>query len=155
MVGSLYQYLSAVYCSQEEYASEAETLNVSLYKVLPNYDSFEETVEECWKETHPEIELNFTDWNCYSKEVPDDLDVFVFDTTSLDAFVQKGYLLALSEEEIQDYDDLIPAFMERCRVNGVSYVVPQILCTDLLYTRKEDESLKNVHNVNALLRRNT
>lgn len=131
-------------------AAEAESLNVSLYKVLPDYDSFEETVEECWKEIHPEIELNFVDWDCYSKEVPDDLDVFVFDTTSLDAFAKKGYLLALSEEDIQDYDDLIPSFIEGCRVNGVIYVVPQILCTDFLYTRKEDESLKNVHNVNEL-----
>ena len=72
------------------------TLNVSLYKYIPDYDAFEKTVSECWKEKHPEVELNFTDWDCYSKQVPDDLDVFVFDTLSLDAFAGKGCLLALS-----------------------------------------------------------
>ena len=131
-------------------AADPAALNVSLYKVLPDYDSFEKTVEECWKEIHPEVELNFVDWDCYSGEVPEDLDVFVFDTVSLDAFAQKGCLLTLSEEDIQDYDDLIPAFLEGCRVNGDICVIPQILCTDLLYTRKDDEGLKNVHNIDEL-----
>ena len=131
-------------------SADQEVLNVSLYKVLPDYDSFEEIVEECWSEMHPEIGLNFVDWDCYSGEVPEDLDVFVFDTTSLDAFAQKGYLLALSAEDIQDYDDLIPSFMEGCLVYGTFYAVPQILCTDLLYTRKDDDDLKNVQNIDDL-----
>ncbi|MBR2699559.1 MAG: thiamine pyridinylase [Clostridia bacterium] len=131
-------------------AAEQEALNVSLYKVLPDYDSFEETVEACWSEIHPEAGLNFVDWDCYSGKVPEDLDVFVFDTTSLDAFAQKGYLLALSAEDIQDYDDLIPSFVEGCRVDGEIYAVPQILCTDLLYTRKDDDDLKNVQNIDDL-----
>ena len=129
---------------------QTEILNVTLYKVLPDYESFEKTVTECWNEKHPEVELNFVDWDCYSGSVPDDLDVFVIDTTSLDAFVEKGYLLALSEEDIEDYDDLIPSFMEGCRVNGEIYVVPQLLCTDLLYTRKGDDVLENVKNIDEL-----
>lgn len=126
------------------------TLNVSLYKYIPDYNAFEKIVSECWKEKHPEVELNFTDWDCYSKEVPDDLDVFVFDTLSLDAFAGKGCLLALSREDIQDYDDLIPSFMEGCRVIDEICAVPQFLCTDLLYTRKEDAALKNVDSIYAL-----
>ena len=90
------------------------------------------------------------DWDCYSGGVPDDLDVFVFDTTSLDAYIRKGYLLPLSEEDIQDYDDLIPSFMEGCRVDGVLYAVPQILCTDLLYTLKDDIDLKNTQSIDEL-----
>ena len=131
-------------------AGKQVTLNVSLYKSLPEYDSFKRTVEECWKEKHPEVRLNFVDWDCYSETVPDDLDVFVLDAVNLDAFAQKGYLLELPEEEIQDHDDLIPSFMEGCRVNEAVYVIPQMLCTDLLYTRKDDDSLRNVHNINDL-----
>ena len=143
--------LNVCFANEEAaYASKQAILNVSLYKILPNYDSFEETVEECWKEKHSEVKLNFVDWNCYSGEVPEDLDVFVFDATSLDAFVGKEYLLALSEEDIQDYHDLIPSFVEGCRVNGVIYAVPQILCTDLLYTRKGDNALKDVENIGEL-----
>ncbi len=45
-------------------AGKQVTLNVSLYKSLPEYDSFVRTVEECWKEKHPEVRLNFVDWDC-------------------------------------------------------------------------------------------
>ncbi len=130
--------------------SEPVVLNVSLYKSIPDYDSFEKTVGQCWKEIHPEAELNFVDWDCYSGTVPDDLDVFVLDTLSLDAFAEKDYLLALSEEEIQDYDDLIPSFVEGCRVDGEICAIPQLLCTDLLYTRKDDAGLKNVKSIHEL-----
>ena len=133
-----------------DHTVKQETLNVSLYRGLPDYDSFEETVKECWSAIHPEAGLNFVDWDCYSGEVPGDLDVFVFDTTSLDAFARKGYLLTLSAEEIQDYDDLIPSFMEGSRVNGAICAVPQILCTDLLYTRKGEDDLKDVQNIDGL-----
>ena len=126
------------------------TLNVSLYKIVPDYDSFERTAKECRKEKYPEVKLNFVGRDCYSGAVPDDLDVFVFDSMSLDTFARKGSLLNLPEEEIQDYDDLIPSFVEGSRVNGVMYVVPQILCTDLLYTRKADDDLRNVQNIKEL-----
>lgn len=130
--------------------SDPITLTVSLYKVIPDYDSFEKTVEECWKEKHPDVKLIFSDWDCYSRIVPEDLDVFVIDGLSMDAFADKGDLLALSEEDIQDYDDLIPSFVNGCRVNDEIYVIPQILCSDLLYTRKEDVDLKNVDNIHDL-----
>lgn len=94
--------------------SDPITLNVSLYKSLPHYDSFQTTVEECWNEKHPDVKLNFFDWDCYSGILPENLDVFVLDSITLDSFSQKGCLLALSEEDIQDFDDLIPPFAEGC-----------------------------------------
>lgn len=129
---------------------EPLVLNVSLYKNLPDYDAFEKTVEECWKEKHPDILLSFSDWDCYSGEAPDDLDVFVFDTLSLDAFIKKGYLLELSEKEIADYEDLIAPFVEGCRDDGKIYALPQMICTDLLYTRKENVQLRNVTKISEL-----
>ncbi len=126
------------------------TLNVSLYREIPDYDSFEEMVRACWAEKHPEVELNFVEWDCYGTEVPDDLDVFVFDTVNLDTFVEKGYLLVLSEEDIRDYEDLIPSMIEGCRINGSLCAVPQFLCTDLLYTRKGDLPMQDVQSVDDL-----
>lgn len=130
--------------------SDPITLNVSLYKSIPHYDSFEKTVEECWSEKHPDVKLNFADWDCYGRTLPEDLDVFVFDSISLDFLSEKGCLLPLSEEDIEDYNDLIPAFAEGCRVNGQICAVPQLLCTDLLYTRKNDADLKNADNIHDL-----
>lgn len=123
---------------------EHVTLNLALYKTIPDYDSFAETVKECWRELHPETDLNIVDWDCYSGEVPEDLDVFVFDSMDLVRYAAKGALLALEEKDVQDYDDLIPSFTEGCRVDGTLYALPEFLCTDLLYTRKGDAELENV-----------
>ena len=131
-------------------APEPVSLNVSLYPVLPDYASFEETVAACWRERHPEVALHFVSWDCYDAEVPEDLDVFVFDTINLDTFAEKGCLLALSEEEIRDFDGLIPGVMDGCRVDGTICAVPQFLCADLLYTRKGDAELKDVRSIDGL-----
>ena len=138
-------------CSQETpTATEPVTLNVSLFRYIPDYDSFEQKVSTLWIEKHPDVKLNFIDWDSYSGEVPEDLDVFVFDTLNLDTFAEKGYLLPLSKEDIQDYDDLIAPAMEGCLVNGDIVAVPQFLCTPLLYTRKDDHELDEVTNIDQL-----
>ena len=154
---TLYIFLAVILCMvvclvilKTGNTPEPVTMNVSLYKVVPDYDSFKKTIADRWKEKHPEVELNFENWDCYSGEVPESLDVFVFDTISLDSFAEKGFLLALSEKDIQDYNDLIPSFVEGCRVNGTLYAIPQFLCADLLYTRKNDADLKNVQNIDSL-----
>ncbi len=154
---TLYIFLAVILCMvvclvilKTGNTPEPVTMNVSLYKVVPDYDSFKKTIADRWKEKHPEVELNFENWDCYSGEVPEGLDVFVFDTISLDSFAERGFLLALSEKDIQDYNDLIPSFVEGCRVNGTLCVIPQFLCTDLLYTRKKDADLKNVQNIDDL-----
>ena len=154
---TLYIFLAVILCMvvclvilKTGNTPEPVTMNVSLYKVVPDYDSFKKTIADRWKEKHPEVELNFENWDCYSGEVPEGLDVFVFDTISLDSFAERGFLLALSEKDIQDYNDLIPSFVEGCRVNGTLYAIPQFLCADLLYTRKNDADLKNVQNIDSL-----
>ena len=154
---TLYIFLAVILCMvvclvilKTGNTPEPVTMNVSLYKVVPDYDSFKKTIADRWKEKHPEVELNFENWDCYSGEVPEGLDVFVFDTISLDSFAERGFLLALSEKDIQDYNDLIPSFVEGCRVNGTLYAIPQFLCADLLYTRKKDADLKNVQNIDDL-----
>ena len=120
-------------------AAEPVTLNVALYGYIPDYGSFEDTVRESWEEAHPEVKLHFVQWDCYESVVPDDLDVFVFDAINLDVFADAGSLLPLSEEDIEDYDDLIPSFMNGCRIDGTIYAVPQLLCTDFLFTRKSGQ----------------
>ena len=154
---TLYIFLAVILCMvvclvilKTGNTPEPVTMNVSLYKVVPDYDSFKKTIADRWKEKHPEVELNFENWDCYSGEVPEGMDVFVFDTISLDSFAERGFLLALSEKDIQDYNDLIPSFVEGCRVNGTLCVIPQFLCTDLLYTRKKDADLKTVQNIDDL-----
>ena len=131
-------------------AAEPVTLNVALYGYIPDYGSFEDTVRESWEEAHPEVKLHFVQWDCYESVVPDDLDVFVFDAINLDVFADAGSLLPLSEEDIEDYDDLIPSFMNGCRIDGTIYAVPQLLCTDFLFTRKSDTGMSEIKSIDGL-----
>ena len=138
-------------CSQNtQKASESVTLNVSLYGFIPDYSSFEETVKTFWEEKHPDVKLNFVEWDGYSEEGLDDLDVFVFDTLNLDTFAAKGYLLPLTKADIQAYDDLLAPAMEGCLVDGEIVAVPQFLCSALLFTRKDDAELDGVKNLDQL-----
>ena len=130
--------------------SEPESINLALYQVIPEYENFETTVKECWQAKHPDVELNIVDWDCYDDEVPADLDVFVIDTTNLDIFADKGYLLPLDEAKITEYDDLIPAFADGCSVDDTLYAIPQLLCADILYTRRSDNELKGIDRITTL-----
>lgn len=38
-------------------SEEQITLNLALYPLVPDYESFEETVEKCWSEQHPDVRL--------------------------------------------------------------------------------------------------
>ena len=42
--------------------------------------------------------LELVDWYCYDEDLPDDLDVFVFDGIYLTEYLEKGYLLPIPEE---------------------------------------------------------
>ena len=115
---TLYIFLAVILCMvvclvilKTGNTPEPVTMNVSLYKVVPDYDSFKKTISDRWKEKHPEVELNFENWDCYSGEVPEGLDVFVFDTISLDSFAEGmrayiGYSEAMNEmgESASDMD---------------------------------------------------
>ena len=78
------------------------------------------------------------------------LDVFVFDAIYLSSFVEEGYLLPIPEEKIQNREDLLPFAMEGCRSDGKLYALPQMLCTDFLYTRKDDSDLSGVSDLLTL-----
>ena len=51
-----------------------------------------------WEAKHPDMKLELVDWYCYDEDLPDDLDVFVFDGIYLTEYLEKGYLLPIPEE---------------------------------------------------------
>ena len=50
-----------------------------------------------WEAKHPDTKLELVDWYCYDEDLPDDLDVFVFDDIYLTEYLEKGYLLPIPE----------------------------------------------------------
>ena len=128
------------------------TLTLALYSLIPDYDSFEATVRACWQERRPDVPLDVVIWDCYGDEAPDNLDVFVLDVAGMDGLIRKGRLLPLPTSFIRDYGDFLPCIIESCRTHGLLFVVPQMICTDLLFTRKTDEELKDVSTIPDLFR---
>ena len=129
-------------------AAKKETvLNVALYPYVPDQTRFQQSIEAAWSELHPEIELNFVSWDCYAEDPTEDLDLFVYDAAYLYDFLERGYLLPLSKEDIRDADDFFPYALSACQADGITYALPQLLCTNLLYVREDDTEMKAVNNV--------
>lgn len=130
--------------------SESTSLNVALYGYVPDPERFEKAVSNAWTELHPDVELNFIGWDCYEKDPANDLDVFVFDSIYLLSFIEKGYLLPIPDDKIQNKNDLLSFAIEGCTIDGNVYAIPQIVCTNLLYTRKNDTELTSVTDIATL-----
>ena len=124
--------------------SETRTLRASLYPIVPDMERYKKAVTMHWEAKNPDTKLELVDWYCYDEDLPDDLDVFVFDGIYLTEYLEKGYLLPIPEEAIQDIEDFIPFTTDGLRRDGTFCAVPQLICTSLLYTRKGDTELADV-----------
>lgn len=137
-------------CFAVEAAEEQQVLNVALYGYVPDTERFENAVAEQWEEVQPNVELNFVEWDCYEDVPNEEVDVFVFDAIYLLDYIDKGYLLPLAAEDIEDSEDILDFALEGCTYNDTIYAIPQIICTNLLYYREGDETLANVDTIDEL-----
>lgn len=126
------------------------TLEVALYPYVPDLERFQEIVRDVWEREHPDVLLHFSYWDCYASDPDPMLDVFVFDGIYLSSFAAEEYLLPMPSEIIQGREDIFPYALEGCFYEGKLYALPQLLCTDLLYTRKEDAALSGVSDILTL-----
>ncbi|RDU22245.1 thiamine pyridinylase [Anaerosacchariphilus polymeriproducens] len=136
-------------CSADE-ENKKSNLNVALYGYVPDLERFKNALEEKWKKVEPQVDLNFVSWDCYESDPPQNLDVFVFDAIYLSHFVEKEYLTPLDPNVIENRSDILPFALDGCTVNGKIYAIPQIVCTNLLYTRAGDNTLDHVSTVPEL-----
>ncbi|MCR6109975.1 thiamine pyridinylase [Bacillus sp. A301a_S52] len=148
---SIFSYSSHVYGDgQLTDTDDVESLTVALYPYVPDLERFEKAVAEEWATVQPNISLNFIDWDGYSTDPDDDLDVFVFDAIYLSHFIEEDYLMPLTLDEIDESSDILSFALDGVTVSGDVYAIPQIVCTNLLYTRAGDTSLSGVSSVPEL-----
>ena len=126
------------------------TLNIALYPYVPRLNQFKETISDHWERHYPDVALNFVDWDCYSEDPPNDLDVFVFDAIFFQYFVSKDYLKPIKISEIDDWADILEYALEGSQISGVYYGIPQFGCTNILYYREGDKALKNAHTLSEV-----
>lgn len=138
---------SAESVGNTDVTDNSKTLNVALYGYVPRPSQFKEVVSNNFKALEPDVSLNFVDWDCYSDDPSNNIDVFVFDAIFLTYFAEKGYLMPFSPDEIDNKDDIFNFALNGCKNDGTIYGIPQLGCTNLFFYRKDDKCLKNVKNV--------
>ncbi|WP_197258653.1 thiamine pyridinylase [Paenibacillus dendritiformis] len=134
-------------------ASSDITLKVAIYPYVPDPARFQAAVLDQWQRQEPGVKLEFTDWDSYSADPPDDLDVFVLDSIFLSHFVDAGYLLPFGSQDIDQAEDVIPFALQGAKRDGKVYGLPQILCTNLLFYRKGDLNIGQVDNIYELYKK--
>ncbi len=130
----------------------APPLSVALYRYVPDLSRFKTAIQAEWMKRHPNQSLKFVDWNCYESEPQANVDVMVFDDMYLPHYVRQGYLLSLTDQDLENKDDFLPLALDASRIKGTLYGIPQILCTDLLYYRQGDRPLARVRTMDDLYR---
>ena len=138
---------------EKEVQNQKLTLEVALFPYVPDRVRFQEAVSDAWKREHPDVSLHFADWDCYASDPDLSIDVFVFDGIYLSSFVEEGYLLPIPKEKIRNKEDIIPFALKGCISGGKFYALPQLLCADFLYTRKDDAGLSDVSDIDTLYKR--
>lgn len=133
-----------------ELTASPAPLKLALYPYVPRPDQIQAAVESAWTHQHPDVPLEFVDWDCYSDDPPKDLDVFVFDAVFLDYFQSQGYLSPIAEREIENPADFFDYAFEGSRIGGEHYGIPQYGCTNVLFYRRGDRELEQASTLSEI-----
>jgi thiamine pyridinylase len=135
---------------QDVQLSGVRAINIALYPYVPRLDQFKQVISAAWAQQSPSVPLNYVDWDCYSQDPPNDLEVFVFDGIFLDYFVAAGFLSALQPGEIDNPADFLPYALNDSKINNVNYAIPQIGCGNILFYRQGDTALAQANTLTQI-----
>lgn len=125
-------------------------LKVALFPYVPNPKEAATLLATKWSDLHPDIKLEFIEWDGYDQDPPSDLDVFEFDSILLDHFVRNSFLQPLSLEDITDDEGFYEFALRGSMVDGTPYAVPRLACTPVLFYRRGDTAIENVTSIAEL-----
>lgn len=129
----------------------AKSLNVALFPYVPDVEKFQSIIESEWKKLHPEIALNFREWDCYDNpEIDDSLDVLTFDAVYLTEYAKNGELLAIEDTQINEKTDILNFVNEGIKYNNLYYGIPQMICANLFFYREDDSEMAAANTIDQL-----
>jgi len=137
--------------AQQEEVSSSQ-INVALYPYVPRLEQFKATISAAWKKIEPNVRLNFVEpWDGgYSIDPTDKIDIFVFESLFLEYFQAQGYLAALQENEIANFQDLPGYVVNDIKIDGKLYSIPQTGCFNLLFYRSGDKELEQAKSLDEV-----
>ncbi|MBR4347103.1 MAG: hypothetical protein IKP75_09280 [Oscillospiraceae bacterium] len=110
----------------------ADTLTYAVYPYLPDTAYYQELIEQRWAEAEPDIGLVRAEWDCYTQELPEDVDVLMYDAVMLDTLIEKGAVRPIEPGGIADKDDIYTFALDGLTVDGKLYGIPVFMCGNFL-----------------------
>lgn len=127
--------------------TDKKVLTVGLFKYVPDIKAFETALTAQWQAIEPDVALRFVDWDCYFEEPKS--DVFVFDALYAPQYIEQGLLYPLGKTIPES--SAYPAWtLEQASAQGTYYGIPQMVCMDTLFYRKDDAALSRVETMQQL-----
>lgn len=127
--------------------TDKKVLTVGLFRYVPDIKAFETALTAQWKNIEPDVTLRFVDWDCYFEEPKS--DVFVFDALYAPQYIEQGLLYPLGKTIPES--SAYPAWtLEQASSQGMYYGIPQMVCMDTLFYRKEDHAVSRVQTMQQL-----
>lgn len=128
-----------------------DTLTMAPYLYVPRLSQFIDIMQAQWTDLYPTTYLQVvTDWDCYSADPPDSIDVFVYDGIFFNHFRNQGYLQPIPSEVISNPEDILPYALDAGKVGDTYYSLPQIGCGNILFYRSGDVGIENAHSFQDL-----
>lgn len=135
------------FCAPVWAVENPKELVLALYPYVPRLEQFQNSIQQKWQEVEPNVKLKILsseDWDGgYGKEPPENVDVYVFDAIFLNYFKSKRLLLPLEKNEIEGKEDFLSYASEGVQFGDKFYAIPQLGCSNILFYRDKDTSLKN------------
>ena len=151
-IAVLFLLVFSVHTRTPVVAQQTTTLKVSLFPWVPSPKDIEQVVQNHWNRLHPDVSIEFVEWDCYGSDPPPDLDVFETDAIILDYFVQNGFVAQLTLNDIDAASDIYEFAIRGSAVDNSIYGIPRIACRPMLFYRCGDSAVRNAAGISELFR---
>ncbi len=123
------------------------TVTYSLYPYLPDVDYYRAIIEEEWDQIHPDVDLVYSDYNCYYDGAPEGIDVIMYDSLLEQSMISDGYLRPVEQQDIDGKEGFFEFTMIPAQGQSTLYGVPVLLCADFLIYDRNDPVLASADSV--------
>jgi thiamine pyridinylase len=127
-----------------------KALRVALFPYVPAPQQMQDLISRHWKERHPDVPVEFVNWDGYKKDPDPDLDVFEYDAIFLDHVVRNNFASPLNLSEIENVQDLLAFALSGSMVDGIPYGIPRLACSPVLFYRKGDREIEAAQSLRNL-----
>ena len=123
------------------------TVTYSLYPYLPDADYYREILEEEWNKLHPDVDLVYSNYDCYYDGAPEGIDVIMFDSLLEQSLINNGYLRPVEQQDINEPEDFFDFTMIPAQGKSTLYGEPVLICADFLIYDLNDPVLASAESI--------